>query len=85
MSRERDLVCQGCCVSSVVVEPLQCTKTKGRDRVGRVRGWGDRKRTRDGDRKRYREERERDRKRGERGEANYKMGRQNEVVEGRKV
>lgn len=37
-ARKRDLVCQGCCVSNVVVEPLQCTKTKGREGV-RVRGW----------------------------------------------
>lgn len=31
--KKRDLVRQGCCVSKVVVEPLQCTKTKGREGV----------------------------------------------------
>lgn len=45
MERERDLVCQGCCVSNVVVEPLQCTKTKGREGV-RVRRWVERERER---------------------------------------
>ena len=29
----RDHICQGCYVSNVMVEPLQCTKTKGREGV----------------------------------------------------
>lgn len=59
LNRERkgDLVCQGCCVSNVVVEPLQCTKTKGREGV-RVRGWEEGERDRDGEREKDREKRE---------------------------